>query len=107
MVKRKKVDQKVESNSISNSNSTSVSEIDELFGALKKIKSDLNDQNIVTKKKKKNFKKLESNEIPVERPPSVTSNKGIPYFVSPEAPVHRIDNESGLPVYKAHILKVG
>eukprot|EP01039_Chlorochromonas_danica_P007502 gene7504-8299_t len=28
-------------------------------------------------------------------------------IISPEAPLERIDAESGLPVYKAHILKVG
>ena len=28
-------------------------------------------------------------------------------IVNPEAPLERIDKESGLPVYKAHILKVG
>lgn len=29
------------------------------------------------------------------------------FILSPEAPVERIDAESGLPVYKAHLLKVG
>eukprot|EP01041_Mallomonas_annulata_P024191 gene24191-44876_t len=28
-------------------------------------------------------------------------------IVNPEAPLERIDAESGLPVYKAHLLKVG
>jgi hypothetical protein len=28
-------------------------------------------------------------------------------MISPEAPLERIDKESGLPVYKAHLLKVG
>lgn len=28
-------------------------------------------------------------------------------IINPEAPVHRVDKESGLPVYKAHLLKVG
>lgn len=28
-------------------------------------------------------------------------------IVNPEAPLERIDKESGLPVYKAHLLKVG
>lgn len=28
-------------------------------------------------------------------------------IISPEAPLERIDKESGLPVYKAHLLKVG
>jgi len=29
------------------------------------------------------------------------------FVISPEAPLERIDSESGLPVYKAHLLKVG
>lgn len=30
-----------------------------------------------------------------------------PTIVNPEAPLERIDKDSGLPVYKAHLLKVG
>jgi hypothetical protein len=30
-----------------------------------------------------------------------------PHIISPDAPVHRFDRSSGLPVYKAHLLKVG
>jgi hypothetical protein len=29
------------------------------------------------------------------------------YIISPDPPVHRVDAASGLPVYKAHLLKVG
>jgi len=32
---------------------------------------------------------------------------GTPFIISPEAPLERIDGDSGLPVYKAHLLKVG
>ncbi len=36
----------------------------------------------------------------------LTSNLAVS-IISPEAPIHRYDQESGLPVYKAHLLKVG
>ena len=37
----------------------------------------------------------------------IKSEYGDGFIVSPEAPLERIDAESGLPVYKAHILRVG
>jgi hypothetical protein len=37
----------------------------------------------------------------------IKSNNKFPTIVNPEAPVHRIDKATGLPVYKAHLLKVG
>ncbi len=37
----------------------------------------------------------------------IKSNKKIKVIISPEAPLERIDSTSGLPVYKAHLLKVG
>ena len=37
----------------------------------------------------------------------IKSEYGDGFIVSPEAPLERIDAESGLPVYKAHLLKVG
>ena len=37
----------------------------------------------------------------------IKSEYGDNFIVSPEAPLERIDAESGLPVYKAHLLRVG
>lgn len=37
----------------------------------------------------------------------IISSRIRPVIVNPEAPLERIDVESGLPVYKAHLLKVG
>lgn len=37
----------------------------------------------------------------------IKSAVGYQGVINPEAPVHRIDKETGLPVYKAHLLKVG
>ena len=37
----------------------------------------------------------------------IKSEYGDGFIVSPEAPLERIDAESGLPVYKAHLLRVG
>lgn len=37
----------------------------------------------------------------------IKSEYGDNFIVSPEAPLERIDTESGLPVYKAHLLRVG
>ena len=43
-----------------------------------------------------------------EKSALAASSLGEPFrLVSPEAPVHRIDEATGLPVYKAHLLKVG
>ena len=72
-------------------------EIETLFRNLKKSKSETI------------AKKNEENEMqrPLRSERSAISNKiEMPYSVSPEAPVHRVDIESGLPVYKAHLLKV-
>lgn len=37
----------------------------------------------------------------------IKSNSSRPAIINPEAPVERIDRASGLPVYKAHLLKIG
>ena len=37
----------------------------------------------------------------------VIKSPNMPSIINPEAPVERIDPESGFPVYKAHLLKVG
>jgi hypothetical protein len=37
----------------------------------------------------------------------IKSEYGDNFIMSPEAPLERIDAESGLPVYKAHLLRVG
>jgi hypothetical protein len=37
----------------------------------------------------------------------IIKSPNMPQIVNPEAPVERIDPETGFPVYKAHLLKVG
>eukprot|EP00598_Pedospumella_elongata_P012966 CAMPEP_0184989332 /NCGR_PEP_ID=MMETSP1098-20130426/27954_1 /TAXON_ID=89044 /ORGANISM="Spumella elongata, Strain CCAP 955/1" /LENGTH=138 /DNA_ID=CAMNT_0027514309 /DNA_START=81 /DNA_END=497 /DNA_ORIENTATION=+ len=85
-------------------------EIDDLFGTVlkksskkpiveKEPSSDAEDST----EKKKRPKHRSSNE-PTYGVMKTTHGGDI---VNPEAPLERIDAESGLPVYKAHLLKVG
>ena len=87
-------------------------DIDKLFSIAKEKK--------LTKKLKEEELALEESIKPVEiKVRNKDRNNGnIPYgmiksnnrtmnICNPEAPLERIDKESGLPVYKAHLLKVG
>jgi hypothetical protein len=88
--------------------SDGASEIDNLFESLKTKKIEkikLNQEALVKKVKKIKVDDYE---------PSSSSSYGIikssynfTEITNPEAPLERIDKESGLPVYKAHLLKVG
>mmetsp|Transcript_500 Transcript_500/g.507 ORF Transcript_500/g.507 Transcript_500/m.507 type:complete len:118 (-) Transcript_500:140-493(-) len=92
--------------SISSDSNHGNNDIDSLFSALKEKKSqkrsEKNDENALSK----------MNANP-RRISSDTMHHGIiksadkPYIISPDVPVHRIDKETGLPVYKAHLLKIG
>ena len=76
-------------------------EIDDLFESIKHKKIEKKEESLrkeaQDKLEYKKLKKLkdEKNSVPPE------------LIISPEAPIHRWDTESGLPVYKAHLLKVG
>lgn len=86
-------------------------EIDDLFGSVLKKSSKK------TKvEKKEDSEDEEGAEAKSKRPKHRSSNEptyGVMKtthggdIVNPEAPLERIDAESGLPVYKAHLLKVG
>ena len=87
-------------------------EIDELFktaGKHKKEKIEAAEETHELKKKKKARIPDVSQASSAEDASTyglLTSNQAAT-IISPEAPIHRFDTESGLPVYKAHLLKVG
>lgn len=87
-----------------------LSEIDNLFADIKTKKAEklLNVKKLEEKEKLKKVKKIK----PVAEEGSSSSYGVIKssyetVITNPEAPLERIDKESGLPVYKAHLLKVG
>jgi hypothetical protein len=84
------------------SDSKTVSEIDDIFALNPKKLKLLKSEDPLIKPQKQ----------PVHLSHESTSNFGIiksnlVQIISPEAPLERIDKSTGLPVYKAHILKVG
>lgn len=80
-------------------------EIDDLFNTAKKAKVEakVEEEEALAAKpvKVKKVKKEES------LPYGIMKSDNGNVIVNPEAPLERIDPESGLPVYKAHLLKVG
>lgn len=58
---------------------------------------------LVTENTKRNRPHQEMSELPH----GMVKSNNFKVIISPEAPVERIDPESGYKVYKAHILKVG
>lgn len=79
-------------------------EIDDLFDQLSKKRTKANEEK-ESKKKHKSIVVMRD----TERDASygvITSNQ-VKQIISPDAPVHRFDRATGLPVYKAHLLKVG
>jgi hypothetical protein len=109
-------------------------EIDELFATAKKRKQEQQEENITndnheTNQKKKKLKKdidfgtggyepeddamlepVEEDEeadAPQEYGIIQSKYKRTGKIINPEAPLHRVDKETGLPVYKAHLLRVG
>jgi hypothetical protein len=81
-------------------------EIDQLFDSAPKKQSKV-EENVFCKDtvKETSFSKprKDTNEATYG---IMKSNSGL-VITNPEAPLERIDAESGLPVYKAHLLKVG
>ena len=84
----------------SDNRKSNISDIDSLFEGAKMKKKPEN----IEKKVKKAKKQVSLNDESAEDKPT-RNQRGM--IISPEAPLERIDAASGLPVYKAHLLKVG
>jgi hypothetical protein len=86
-------------------------EIDDLFGKLSKKRSELQDAErdkpSAAKKIKGGMTVIKSAEPEMDSTYGLLTCNQAARIVSPDAPVHRFDRASGLPVYKAHLLKVG
>ena len=83
-------------------------EIDDLFGSVikkssKKSKKEESDEDEEHAEEKTRPKHRSANEPTYGVMKSTHGGE----IINPEAPLERIDPESGLPVYKAHLLKVG
>ena len=74
-------------------------EIDELFSSFRNAKREKNEMQEISNKKNADQER--------KRLIAMKNKKKENRIINPEAPVHRIDQSSGLPVYKAHLLKVG
>lgn len=85
-----------------------VSDIDSLFASAKEKKIDKRrkeaDDDVTTKKKVRVEPEVDDKPFGYGIMQSSYNHVKI---VNPEAPLERIDKDSGLPVYKAHLLKVG
>ena len=114
-MKRKKSVEKTEKSSGStllNKNNESLAkestqEIDDLFEELKARKKEKKIE--ISKKNRTGTSAKIDNDL-TEHPQNSSyagHMKPPSMIISPEAPLERIDKESGLPVYKAHLLKVG
>jgi hypothetical protein len=84
-----------------------VNDIDDIFSSIKKNKQEDHERTTL------NFKGETTKESSTARlSRGMDSTHGIiksknQSIISPEAPLERIDKTTGLPVYKAHLLKVG
>lgn len=93
---------KNDSNENKNTQSHSGNYIDDLFStAVKK-----NNATEITQPMNTKSTKTIHSSTPIESTYGVIKSANI-QILSPEAPLERIDKATGLPVYKAHILKVG
>ena len=78
-------------------------DIDDLFNKLNRTKKEtkLKAEKLLMKEEKEAKRALQASQ-------ELVSEKGEKFrFKSPEAPLERYDRDSGLPVYKAHLLEVG
>jgi len=80
--------------------------IDDLFGKIKESKIEIKEKQKKHEEEQKEDKEVLKHETR-NLPRGLILSEGVNFIVSPEAPLERIDKESGLPVYKAHLLKVG
>lgn len=92
-------------NLISRSSNISNNSIDSLFDVLKSKKQmnyDNSSTNSIPKKVKTSYDDgtIDSNYGRIK-------STGIQKIISPDPPIERIDKKTGLPVYKAHLLKIG
>lgn len=97
------------SNKTKNINDTSIPEASKEGDSeqvRKKSKMTKGEEDNVAEKQKKKKQKSSNDEAPT-RTVAHHGIIGTKFIISPEAPLERIDAESGLPVYKAHLLKVG
>ncbi len=82
-----------------------VEEIDDLFSKAVSKRSEeaiaVPEEEIVEKKRKIHVEPERDSTY------GLVESNGYRPIISPEAPLERIDPESGYPVYKAHLLKVG
>ena len=99
-----------------NSNTTALksalTEIDDLFAGAKQAKKREKEESmgekaeeILANKPKKKTKK--EPELEHDLPHGLIKSNVARAIINPEAPVERIDKETGYKVYKAHLLKVG
>lgn len=119
--KKKNKSKPIDREELSQQTKAGLNEIEELFSAAKKKKK----ENAIVKEKEEYETKLrEEEELKKEKKNKkhqteeteeyqgtygvIKSQYNIPVtIISPEAPIHRWDAETGLPVYKAAALKVG
>ena len=92
-------------------------EIDALFGSVKKRRQDKDkdkekeeeeeEEEEEERGKRRKTKGSSSSSSAVDSLPYGVLKSNIVQIINPEAPVERIDPETGFKVYKAHLLKVG
>lgn len=89
-------------------NLQSMNVIEDLFGELKRAKKEKQQQQIKQIEEDRKSIKSESREGKQQSDKKASNRlKFLRTILSPEAPIERIDKETGYPVYKAHLLKVG
>lgn len=85
---------------------SSSNDIDGIFASV--IKPKMDESKNETKQPRNKVKPTIQSETTLDSTSSYGLMKSLNVtIISPEAPLERIDKESGLPVYKAHLLKVG
>ena len=95
---------------------SALTEIDDLFAGAKQAKKREKEESVgesteeasISKPKKKRKKESDhEQEMEHDLPHGLIKSNVTRVIINPEAPVERIDKESGYKVYKAHLLKVG
>jgi len=71
------------------------------------VSNDIDNNYITTNKKIKKNNRRKDNNLEDSRIYGIIKSNINSTIINPEAPLERIDKDSGLPVYKAHLLKVG
>ena len=95
---------------------SALTEIDDLFAGAKQAKKrekeesmgeETEDATVNKPKKKPKKEPVHEQELEHDLPHGLIKSNVARAIINPEAPVERIDKESGYKVYKAHLLKVG